>query len=637
MTSNKHKRSTPHKSPQNSSTHKPHKPQRSHKSPQEKARPLIPNSSNSPNPPILPPKYVRAARPILPPTRRVLFPQNSKQSNSQQLFSSPPPAKKDHSRTGKHALSPSATDASDHRPFKKQCLSSPPPAKSTKLVPTESSSVDRRARMSTSNDDDEDEDEDEEGTLSPPSRKRKTNAIAGAAERHKKPALSVATPPKAAVSNATPPKHHPSPFSTTQPNSKAVNMIDITVIRLEKEELQKRLDTSVQQAQQANNEVKKWETKCKATIDTQETLNRLLHAEMEEKEKLQRRLDTFTQQAHGLKLEAKDWEDRWKETSEENNSLRKRLGSKTMEHDAAEANTEQWQLQHRIQTDKNIKLQRELKQAKKRSEKDHIQDPHQFANKVVQLEQELSELKSQNTKIGHRKEHEEYLEATNKLLARQVAQLKEDVQHKDELEKQITQLQEELRNTKEKSSEKVVWQRDDRAKEVTQLKEVVQNTKNELAKNIARLKEEIKQNDTLIVQYTQLQEDLSFKTDLASQASRTHSHETSTLHQKITHLQSQLNNSNQELRTLHEELLSKNEEIECLTSDHSIEIQKLKEERHNLEVVNRYKDMGLEKMGLLVAGWTLKWQSIGAGARNGAEGKIPGVEGLGVCVNGVRM
>ncbi|KAJ8064211.1 hypothetical protein OCU04_006559 [Sclerotinia nivalis] len=621
MTSNKHKRSTPHKSPQKPSPHKSHKPQnpqKSHKTPQEKAKPLKPNSSNSPNSPILPPKYARAARPILPPTRRVLFPQSSKQSNSQQPFPSPPPAKKDHSKTGKHALSSPATKPSDDRPLKKQCLSSPSPAKNTKLVPRESNKVDRQAGMSTSSDDDEDEDEG--GTPSPPSRKRKSDAIAGAAGRHKKPSLSIAAPPKAA--NVTPPKRCPSPIPTIQPNSKAVNMIDITVLRLEKEELQKRLDTSVQQAQQAMNDVKKWETKYKATIDTQETVNRLLDAEMAEKEKLQSRIGAFTQQAHESKLEAENWEDRWKATSEKNNSLRKRRDSKTREHDAAEANTEQWQLQHRIETDKNAKLQRELKQAKKCSQKDHIQNPRQFANKVVQLEQELSLLKSQNTKIGHRKEREEYLEATNKLLA-----------------KQITELQEELRNIKEKSSEKVVWQRDDRAKEVAQLKEVVQNTKNELAKKFARLKEEMKQNEALTVQTTQLQEDLSFKSTLASQTSRTHLHETSTLHQKITHLQSELTKTNQELHTLHKTLLSQTSELNILTSNHATQVKKLQEEKHNLEIVNRYKDMGLEKMGLLVAGWTLKWQSIGAGngIGNGAEGKIPSVEGLGVCVNGVRM
>ncbi|APA08362.1 hypothetical protein sscle_03g031320 [Sclerotinia sclerotiorum 1980 UF-70] len=624
MTSNKHKRSTPRKSPQNPSPHKHHKPHKSHKNSQEKVKQLTPNSSNSP---ILPPKNAKAARQILPPTRRVLFPQNAKLENSQQSFSSPLPIKKDHLKTGKHDLSSPAVKLSDNRPFKKQCISSPSPAKNVKLMPRESNGVDWRAGMNISSDDDEDK--DEEGTPSPPSRRRKADITKGAWEGQKKPALAVLAPPKAAISYATPLKQHCSSIYAAQPNSTAINKIDITVLRLEKGELQNHLDTSIQQTQQAMNDVKKWETKCKASIDAQETLNRLLNAEMKEKENLQSRISAFTQQAHELKLAAETWEKKWKVTTEENNSLRKQLASKTKEHSTAELNTEQWQHQHRVEIDKNTKLQRELKlkHVRDRHEKDHIEESHQFANKIIQLEEEPSQLKSQNSKMSFKTEREEYLEATNKLLAKQVAQLKEEiyVQHKSTLEKQDTELRGEviLQNSVEKSSESDIRRQD--------------NNNSDAAEEIARV---------------QVQESLPKPHDESSQTPQTHLEEISTHHlttrqtHQTTHqphqTQPQKINHNQDHQNQNQ-ISAHQKEI----STHQKQITSLKQEIQKLEEINKYKDIGLEKMGLLVAGWALKWRGLGGEGvgkidgegreGNRVEGKIPAVEGLGVCVNGVRM
>ncbi|TGO64781.1 hypothetical protein BOTNAR_0084g00120 [Botryotinia narcissicola] len=300
MTSNKNKRSTPHKSPHRSSPHKFQKPCKAHKSPKEKVAPAKPNL------PILPQNNSEIIPPILPPTRRILFPQSLKKSNSQQPFLSPHAVNIDHQKNKKRTLSSPAAKFSDDRPFKKPCLSSPSPAKRTNLLPVTPERVNGRERTIPSSGD-EDENEIGENTPNPPSRKRKSIAMASAAGSHKK------TPPlRTSVAVVIPTKQQPSSsFSIILPNSPAVPKVDIAVLRLEIEELQHRLDVSLQQAQKAMNEVKEWENRCKETTDVQDNLNRLL------------------QQAHELNLEAKNWEDKWKEAASEIDVLRKRLNSNT--------------------------------------------------------------------------------------------------------------------------------------------------------------------------------------------------------------------------------------------------------------------------------------------------------------------
>ncbi|ESZ89862.1 hypothetical protein SBOR_9758 [Sclerotinia borealis F-4128] len=578
MTSNKHKKSTPQKSPQKSSPHKPHEQHKSHKSPQKKVAPLktLPK-------PILPQKHAGVARPILPPTRRLLFLQNSNQSNKQP-FSSPPPVKKDHLKTKKHTLSSPATKLSDDRPFKKQRLSSPSPAKRSKIVTTEQTKVERE-NMSTPSDDDEDEDENEDSTPSPPSRKGKANTNRGAPGSHKKTSLSVAIPPKAAVSVVIPAKQYPpSPFSTIQPNSMAINKIDISVLRLEKEELQKRLDASVQQVRD-------------------------------------------------LKYDARNWEDRFKTAENANHVLRKNMNADARHHKEVTATA--GSVLHECDTlnQNNAKLKQELLACKAKNKKDMDQQ---------------GETHKQNLELANKLNHKLKLSETDRRhLETKVALLEEDLRrwHRAEIEnikappseknrlallgKQIAQLSE---NKEELSHQ------------VTQLNK----DKEELTHQITHLQHQLQHKEALTFQINQLHEDIQFKDDLASQATRTHALETEALVQQITHLKSRLQDQSlitQEIHNLREEILDKNEEIDILSEDQ----RKLVNEAAQGQHLNRQKDVGLEKMGLLVAGWTMKWRALGYGdAGEGADGdadgdgmggkiKIPGVQGMAVCVNGVRM
>ncbi|KAI9647001.1 hypothetical protein NHQ30_005002 [Ciborinia camelliae] len=552
MTSNKHKKSTPRKSPQKFSPHKHQKSHKSHKSPKEKV------AASKPQSPIHPQKYARDLHPILP-TQRWLFPQSAKQNNELEPFSSPL-AKKDHQMSKKHSLSSPVTKYSDDRPPKKQCLTSPSHAKSSKVLPIEKNKANKQTRMSTLSDD-----EDEDDTPSPPSRKRKTNANGCATGSHKKIPLSVAAPPpNVGVSVVTPPKQHPfTSFSTIQPNSPAVTKVDIAVLRLEKEELQQRLDTSVQQAKY---DAKTWGAKFKANA-----------ADMA---KVQRRLDTEIQRHREVATTAKTLIvecDILKETNARHE--RAILACK------AEC--------------------KEQKEANQRSQEQHRQQQLVLEKKI-----KLSQSEQLN-------------------LETKVALLKQELRHWERCEIDQTETQSGVRD-------RVTLL----AKQVAQLSE----TKEELTNQVAQLKEELQHKEQLDFQITQLQEDLQFKDELASQALRTHAFEKDALTQQITHLQSQLqsqtslteqvNRLNQEIHHCREELLDKQEEIDILTDDNAKATSSLHVEIRKLQNFNKQKDMGLQKMGTLVASWAMKWHAAGYG---NTEGKIPGVEGMGVSVNGARM
>ncbi|TGO10947.1 hypothetical protein BTUL_0121g00200 [Botrytis tulipae] len=385
MTSNKNKRSTPHKSPHKSSPHKHHKQGKAHKSPKENVAPAKPNL------PILPQKNSEIIPPILPPTRRILFSQSLKKSNSQQPFLSPHAIKIDHQKTKKHTLSSPAAKFTDDRPLNKPCLSSPSPAKRTKLLPVTPERVNGRERTIPSSDD-EDENEIGESTPNPPSRKRKSNAMASAAGSHKK-----TPPPKTSVAVVIPTKQKPSSsFSTIHPNSPAVQKIDISVLRLEKEELQHRLDVSSQQAQKAMNEVQEWENRYRETTD--------------------------------------NWEDKWKEAASEIDVLRKRLDSKTKTQKGDEPTTDKWRLRYISKNEETIKLQRELKQIK------NAPEPLHLTEKIENLELELPNLKSQHhlPKTDQQNPPEEHLESPNPHLAEQITQLRPELQEKDLLITNLT-------------------------------------------------------------------------------------------------------------------------------------------------------------------------------------------------------
>ncbi|KAF7903965.1 hypothetical protein EAF00_001299 [Botryotinia globosa] len=595
MTSNKNKRSTPHKSPHRSSPHKFQKPGKSHKSPKEKV------ALANPNLPILPQRNSEIIPPILPPTRRILFPQSLKKSNSQQPFLSPHAVKIGDQKTGKHTLSSPAAKFSDDRPLKKPCLSSPSTAKRTKLLPVTPERVNGRERTVPSSDD-EDENEIGENTPNPPSRKRKSNAMASAAGSHKR-----TPPPRTSVAVVIPTKQQPSSsFCTIHPNSPAVQKVDIAVLRLEKEELQHRLDVSSQQAQKAMNEIKEWENRCRETTDVQDNLNRLLRAEIEDKERLREQLNSFREEAHGLNLEAKNWEDKWKGAASEIDVLRKRLNFKTKTQKGDEPSTDKWRLRYISENEKTTKLQRELKQIKNAPEPLHLTD------KIENLELEHSNLKSQHhlPKTDKQNPQEEYLESPNPHRAEQITQPRPELQEKDIL---ITNL----------------------------------TTQNQ------SLHQELSQKDDLSSQVSQLTSSLSFTHDLLSQAERTHYFESTALKQQITHLKnllvSQTNTSDQltvlqkEYEKMREEILDRDEEIVLLNKEFEEERSWMRREVERCVGELRVKDQGLQRMGVLVAGWVLKWRSLGGegegmGMGMGMEkgGGVPAVEGVGICVDGVR-
>ncbi|KAF7926107.1 uncharacterized protein EAE97_010407 [Botrytis byssoidea] len=598
MTPNKNKRSTPHKSPHRSSPHKFQKPGKAHKSPKEKVAPAKPSL------PILPQKNSEVVPPILPPTRRILFPQSLKKSNSQQPFLSPHAVKIDHQKTKKHTLSSPAAKFTDDRPLKKPCLSSPSPAKRTKLLPVTPERVNGRERTLPSSDD-EGENDIGENTPNPPSRKKKSNAMASAAGSHKKTPL-----PRTSVAVVIPTKQQPSSsFSTIHPNSPTVQKVDIAVLRLEKEELQHRLDVSSQQAQKAMNEVKEWENRCKETTDVQDNLNRLLRAEIEDKERLQEHLESSREQAHELNLEAKNWEDKWKEAASEIDVLRKRLDSKTKTQKGDEPTTEKWRLRYISKNEETIQLQRELKHIR------NAPEPLHHTEKIKNLELELSNPESQHRlpKTDKQTPPEEHLESSNPHLAKQISQLKQELREKNLL--------------------------------ITNLTTQTQS-----------LHQEPSQKEHLSSQVSQLTSSLSFTHDLLSQAERTHQFESTALKQQIAHLKNLLvsqTKTSEEFTTLQKEHQKMREEMrgEILDRDEEIMIlrEEFEEERKGMrrEVERcvgevRVRDKGLQRMGVLVAGWVLKWRSLGGeGERMGMGmekgGGVPAVEGVGICVDGVRL
>ncbi|TGO86051.1 hypothetical protein BPOR_0340g00110 [Botrytis porri] len=623
MTSNKNKRSTLDKSPHKSSPHKPHRPGKAHKSPKEKVAPANPNL---PSLPIPPPKNSEVVPPILPPTRRILFPQSLEKSNSQQPFSSPHAVKIDPQKTKKHALSSPAAKFSDDRPFKKPCLSSPSPAKRTRLLPVTPERVNGRERtIPSSDDEDESKNEIEDDTPSPQGRKRKSNAMTSAAGSHMK-----TPPPKTSVAVVIPSKQQPSSsFSTIHPSSPAVQKVNMTVLRLEKEVLQHRLDASAQQVQKAINEIKEWENRCKETTDVQDNLNKLLRAEIEDKERLQERLESFREQAHGHNLEAKSWEAKWKEVASENDLLRMRFDPKIKRRKEDEVTAEYWRLCYISEIEKTVKLQRGLKQIIKNPEPVHL------AQKIEELKLELSNLRSKHhlTKTGKEKPQEENLESTTTHLTNQISQLKEDLLKKDLL---ITTLKQ---SQSPDSAQQTLPSSDETVSTPTQ-------TISNLTTQIQALEQEILQKNHLSLQITQLTSSLDFTSDLLSQAERTHHFETTALKQQITHLSSLVSSQNglsSELTDLkkacekmEEEILDKNEEIEILNRDFEEEKQRMKREIGRLEGEGRVKDEGLMRTGGLVSGWALKWRSLGEGEGEGKGGKGMWL-GLGICVDGVRL
>lgn len=489
--------------------------------------------------------------------------------------------------------------------------------------------------MSTSTDDED----DDEGTPSPPSRKRKANAIAGAVGNHKKTSLSVVIEPK----QTTPPKQHPcSSLPTTQSNLTAVDKINITVLQLEKEELQQRLNTSSQHAQKAINDAKAWEVKCKETVDAQESLNRLLQAEIKNNEKL----------VAGLNRELGMKDAVMKNAARSQEELRNSRESSTK---AARKSTNRDQLEKQV-----TQLKEELQNTKKEYTEKVAWHRDERLKTVARLKEGIVRIENLSSKnVTWRQEEAKrndaltsqitHFEATNKLLAKQVANLKGEVQETADLKTKVALLEKERRHRKLSETEytRSLYTNSPanlKAKITSLEKQTIQlgEEKTKLISQITHLKQQLEHKEQLSFQVTQLQEDLEFKSDLVSQAHRTHSHEISTFNQQITHLQSQLathsslvnqqsriDTLNQQIHTLREEIRDKAEEVDILTSDHEKEIKAWREEVRSLREANRHKDVGLENMGLLVAGWAMKWQSCGE--------KIPGVEGAAVRVNGVRM
>ncbi|KAM0156558.1 hypothetical protein ACHAPG_005180 [Botrytis cinerea] len=608
MTSNKKKRSTPHKSPR-----KPHTASKTHKSPKEKVAPARQSLSS---PPILPQKNAEIAPPILPPTRRIIFPQSLKKSNSQQPFPSPHAVKTEHPKTKKHTLSSPAAKFSDDRPLKKQCLSSPSPAKRTKLLPVTPERVNgREITISSSDEENENEIEIEDDTPIPPSQKRKSNTMVDVAGSHKK-----TSPSKTSVAIVIPPKQQPSSsFSTLHPNSPAVQKIDITVLRLEKEELQQRLDASAQQAQKAGNDIKKWEERCKGTTDIQDNLNRLLRAEIEDKERLQERLKSLQKQTHILNPSAKNWEKKWKKAYDENKSLRKRLDAKfkmkTRKEDEATTDTEQWQHRYTSECEKTIKLHQELKQLKTNPEP----EPSHLTQKIAKLELELSNLKSEhhnpqkaNETPGEEEEEEEeeeeHLESTPTPThpANQITQLQETLQRKTQL---ITNLSQATKTHSPSRSSLHLQNASSPTHSQSTLKSAPTKAPTQITKTRSEL---LDQNEEISILRTENEE----------------------LNHQITSLktQSPSPSPSQMLERLTADLLDKNEEISILHREFAEQIRTLEREV-------KVKDAGLQKMGMLVAGWVLKWRSLGGEGEGGGggEGKLPAVKGLGICIDGVRM
>ncbi|RAL59670.1 hypothetical protein DID88_000303 [Monilinia fructigena] len=113
-------------------------------------------------------------------------------------------------------------------------------------------------------------------------------------------------------------------------------------------------------------------------------------------------------------------------------------------------------------------------------------------------------------------------------------------------------------------------------------------------------------------QLTQLTSDLDFKNELASQAVRTHALEKSALDQQIAYLRTQLRDREviveetsrlvDEVRELRDRVLDKEDEVESLKVEHAEVVKRLEGEVRMLRGAGRKKDLGLERMGVLVAG-----------------------------------
>lgn len=94
---------------------------------------------------------------------------------------------------------------------------------------------------------------------------------------------------------------------------------------------------------------------------------------------------------------------------------------------------------------------------------------------------------------------------------------------------------------------------------------------------------------------------------------------------------------------MREEILDRDEEIGILNAEFEEERVRMRREVERWEEEVRVKDRGLQSMGMLVAGWVLKWRSLGEGVKKGVEkdmekgGGVPAVEGVGICVDGVRL
>ncbi|KAB8290025.1 hypothetical protein EYC80_010351 [Monilinia laxa] len=370
MTANKHKKSPPRKSAQHPSPHKSQKPRKSHKSPRENV-----THSKASNP-IFNQNSAGVTRPILPPTRRLLFPQCSNSSSSmeipvslrgikidmvqeinhflrppkeeafnqnseQQSFSSPSSSKKDNQHMKKKTVSSQAAKLSDSRPSKRQCLPSTTnkTESSTPAFPT----VDKKPRMKIENDD------DGYDTPSPHSRKRKASAHKRAFEGYNNAPLTMAVPPNVDVSVVIPTKQCPSSsFSSTLRNSAASSQANVAILRLEKEKLQRRLDASVQETQEAKQKV-------------------------EEQKKA----------------------------------------------------TEEWLKKYQAATSENLQNQREFKERRQASNTLLTQERHQSHHHLAKLTQQISTLQAQNSasQKQNARSSSSHLKATNQLLAKQIAQL----------------------------------------------------------------------------------------------------------------------------------------------------------------------------------------------------------------------
>ncbi|KAA8573299.1 hypothetical protein EYC84_003787 [Monilinia fructicola] len=399
MPSNKHKKSTPRKSAQHSSPHKSQKSRKPHRSPRDNF-----TQSKASNP-IFDQKHAAAARPIPPPTRRLLFPQCSNSGKKNQPFSSPIKREK------------GLIQGDEQQPF-----SSPFSKKDNRHMNIHMVVEKPRVKMET----DEDHGYD---TPSPHSRKRKASAHKHAPERCDSIPLTMAPPPSRDVSVVIPMKRRlSSSCSSTLPNPAAVSQVNVAVLRHEKEELQRRLDASAQEAREA------------------------------------------------------------KRQAEESRKT-----------------AEEWSIKYQAATSEDVRIQREHKEGRHQTQITLLTEKcHQSNQQVAQLTQKISTLQAQQSASQKLKSRSDHLEATNRLLAKQIAQLQTAAQS--------------------------------HAQEISHLK---QESAHPAPPNPALSASLRARESELQQQVAQLTSDLDFQHELASQAARTHALETSALNQQIAHLRAQ--------------------------------------------------------------------------------------------------